>query len=734
VWSIIVLSVVAGMGVGSVYIEVDTVNCANIMDDLSLTDDYVDFKYNGVVEYDLSDISVQKIDQPTFHLNSEFADAGYEAAAVKKSSTFMRKYRLQEATNIPAYSTIAMLMTTSVVFSPPTAFANTDTRAQIEDAVRKINWEAIMLVKSSPTTVTVEECYWTELVRSSQKVLVCALMLDRKKCAYRLARNVWLGLDGHEWAIGLISLMSGLGNLVFKIDFAKSIQSGKMDCADSSALVDVRGLSMKRCENRELLATCFEQGRPCTLAMIEAQVSKFWQVYSIMTNTDPALIDSRGVSSLSTPGEFRVVFDDTQIQNSNVAESLEIKYFKNSVKRPCLLGLVPGDVLVREYGFYYQFACRPCLFNTYYAELPTPRTSATEDTTKTKTLYLGIVAIQGTVNNEHMYRLVERESEFSEKIYSESLSSAFAVAIAAGTTVTVYIEDRLEFEKVRAHSAIVSTTSIENAGATVLTITIQNIYGEDADDADGPIFIDVRPIASILVRNQDYLAILPIRHPLQQVCQPCPDDHVTTGYATNGIAACTKLDGARRVPDVAIDQSAALRSTNTRETPLAPTPLLNTIAGFQLRSIVYDAENAKMQMFLETSARVAGIHNKEIADSARSFLGMDSDSSDVIFSVSTSDIVDIQVLESDEVGPKRRVLETAEAPAISSVELVSVVVHMEQAQDVANKNTISNMVYIIAGGSVLLVLVGILIWLTVYVCRDPGYKMEPVSQIEIYDM
>ena len=65
-------------------------------------------------------------------------------------------------------------------------------------------------------------------------------------------------------------------------------------------------------------------------------------------------------------------------------------------------------------------------------------------------------------------------------------------------------------------------------------------------------------------------------------------------------------------------------------------------------------------MFLETSARVAGIHNKEIADSARSFLGMHTDSSDVIFSVSTSDIVDIQVLEPVEVGPKRRVLETAE--------------------------------------------------------------------------
>jgi len=704
------------------------------MDDLSLKDDYVDFKYNGVVEYDLPGISVGNIDQPTFHFNSEFADAGYEGAAVKKSSTFMRKYRLQEATNIPAYSTIAMLMTTPVVFSPPTSFGNTDTRAQIEDAVRKINLEAIMLVKSSPTTVTVEECYWTELVRTSHKILVCALMLDRKKCVYRPSRDVWLGIDGTEWALGLMSLMSGLGNLVFKIDLAKSIQSGKMDCADTSAPVDVRGLSLKRCENMELDATCFEQGRPCTLAKIKTQVSKFWQVFSILTKTDPVHINSRGVSSLSTPGEFRVVFDHTQIQNSNVAESLEIKYFKNSIKRPCFLGLVPGDVLVREYGFYYQFACRPCLFNTYYAELPTPRTSATEDTTKTKTLYLGIVAIQNTANDEHIYRLVERESEFSEKIYDARLSSAFAVAIAAGTTVTVYIEDRLEFDRVRSHSAVVSTTSVDNAGATVLTITIPNIYGEDADDADGPIFIDVRPIASILVRNQDHLAILPIRHPLQQVCQPCPDDHVTTGYATNGIAACTKLDGARRVPDVAIEQSAALRSTNTLETPFAPTPLLNTIAGFQLRSIVYDAENAKMQMFLETSARVAGIHSKEIADSARSFLGMDTDSSDVIFSVSTADIVDIQVLQPDEVAPARRVLQIAEAPVASSVELVSVVVHMERAQDVANKNTISNMVYIIAGGSVLLVLVGILIWWTVYVCRDPGHTMEPVSQIDFYDM
>jgi len=105
------------------------------------------------------------------------------------------------------------------------------------------------------------------------------------------------------------------------------------------------------------------------------------------------------------------------------------------------------------------------------------------------------------------------------------------------------------------------------------------IYGEDADDADDPIFIDVRPKASTLVRNQNHLAILPIRHPLKQVCQPCPDDHVTTGYAANGIAACTKLDGARRVQDVAIKQSVALRSTNNLETPFTPMPLLNTIAG-----------------------------------------------------------------------------------------------------------------------------------------------------------
>jgi len=83
---------------------------------------------------------------------------------------------------------------------------------------------------------------------------------------------------------------------------------------------------------------------------------------------------------------------------------------------------------------------------------------------------------------------------------------------------------------------------------------------------------------------------------------------------------------------------------------------LNTIASFQFHSIVYDTENAKMHMFLETSAHVAGIHDKEIADSARSFLSMHTESSHVIFSVSTSDIVDIQVLEPDEVGPRRSVL------------------------------------------------------------------------------
>ena len=163
--SIIVLSVVADTGVGSVYLEVDTVNCANVMDDLSLTDDFVDFKYGGTVEYDLSGISVAvqqtfSILQPSFHFNSEFEDAANEAETVRLSSTFMRKYRLQEATSTPAYSTIAMLMATPVAFSTQTAFANTNTPSQIEDVVSNIDWEAIMLVKSSPTTVTVEECYY----------------------------------------------------------------------------------------------------------------------------------------------------------------------------------------------------------------------------------------------------------------------------------------------------------------------------------------------------------------------------------------------------------------------------------------------------------------------------------------------------------------------------------------------------------------------------------------------
>ena len=81
-----------------------------------------------------------------------------------------------------------------------------------------------------------------------------------------------------------------------------------------------------------------------------------------------------------------------------------------------------------------------------------------------------------------------------------------------------------------------------------------------------------------------------------------------------------------------------------------------------------------------------------VADSARRFLDTDNDPSEITFSVSMSDLVDIQVLEPYAVGSKRTLLEIEIPPAISSVEIVSVVVYMQWAQDVANKNTVFDIV------------------------------------------
>jgi len=66
-----------------------------------------------------------------------------------------------------------------------------------------------------------------------------------------------------------------------------------------------------------------------------------------------------------------------------------------------------------------------------------------------------------------------------------------------------------------------------------------------------------------------------------------------------------------------------------------------------------------------------------VADSARRFLDTDNDPSEITFSVSMSDLVDIQVLEPYAVGSKRTLLEIEIPPAISSVEIVSVVVYTQ---------------------------------------------------------
>jgi len=82
--------------VSSIYIEVDTIKCQNMLDLLSLVDRGNEFVSQSVPNYNLSllpnqDRTLIQIDAPLFFVTGRLEEAGYEAVAAEQASTFMRK-------------------------------------------------------------------------------------------------------------------------------------------------------------------------------------------------------------------------------------------------------------------------------------------------------------------------------------------------------------------------------------------------------------------------------------------------------------------------------------------------------------------------------------------------------------------------------------------------------------------------------------------------------------------
>ena len=220
--------------------EVDTVNCVNVLEHIRLIDGTHDFRSNGTIAYNLSSIAMADrggftIRQPLFYFTGDFEDPTREPEVLQLTVPFMRAYKQQEATSTPPYSMLAMLMVTPVVFTATTP--DVGIKNAIEAVVRRTDLQAIILQNTLPATVTVKACFWYE-TRQNATMLTCALGVDHEKCVYLPFRMAWLGIEGTEWALALVSLMSGFGNLLFKMDLQKSIEHGDTDCGMSSELAN----------------------------------------------------------------------------------------------------------------------------------------------------------------------------------------------------------------------------------------------------------------------------------------------------------------------------------------------------------------------------------------------------------------------------------------------------------------------------------------------------------------
>jgi len=592
------LLVVLVAHVHGAYEIVDTVQCANVLDSLLLDENLIDIRRRDVVTYDLSSMdsaetSLFIINQPTVSFSASNNDMQTDETTDKFASKLIEKYRLAYTASSPPKSAIGAMVFTHVDFPQPTSYDNSALKSAITLAVKNSNLASVLVqTPSQRLVITMDECSWYTSRQYSNKILACGILFQFDTCVYVPFQQQSVSVAHSGWIINLLSLVSGMGNLFFHVDYEKTAQQGNLRCEWKGATGIVRGFHFKLCDNMSIIATCFDGGAPCTKAQSEQNMAKFWIVYSIITNEDPELITNTAIEPvLGAPGVFKVIFTLTHMVTHSTAYAAKDMYFKNSIRRPCCLGQIPRKMVVSERGFFHEIRCQPCMLNTYYSEQNTPRTALTEDTTKTKTLFLKLaVSRQDTAVSA--YFLTEKENE-SRHVEPEDPPADFCMAVAGGTTVTINMDSTMVFDGIRGPAALQFNTVVNN-DVTTLTITIPNIYGEDADDADAPIFIDVHTKVPRNVTNTKFLAILPIRHPLLQTCMPCPDDFVANNYASTGLEACVPFQGARRANVSTILPVIAARSTQTPQILL-----LDSIAGFQLRQgLVWNANQCEENVFV----------------------------------------------------------------------------------------------------------------------------------------
>jgi len=652
------------------YEIVDTVTCANLLDSITLDENLVDIQTNpeyGHITYNVSSMSVAetklfRIGQTRVTF-SESNDVRTEIFA----SQLLRKYRLMHTTTTtPAKSVIGALIFINVIFHNETDYNSIELKSGIELAVQKTNLTSALVTKKSSelASITVDECSWFTTRRYNQTMLVCGVLFRFNKCVYVPFQQNIHSLEHMNWLTNLLSLMLGMGNLFFTYDLEKTQKAGGSLCENVDAKASVRGFPFKLCENMQMIATCFAEGVPCDKAQSEQNMNKFWNVYSIINNEDPSIITARSIKPVvSMPGDFITTFTLVHMITHTTAYTDKDMYFKNSIQRPCFLGQIPRKMVVSEQGYFYVATCQPCMLNTYYTEHPTPRTSITEDAMKTKTLILGLVS-NSQDSALKAYYLVENKGGDTQwvGISPGDPPADLSIGIAGGTTVTINVDNKVIFDGIRGPSGVQSVSTVDDYGATTVTITIPIIYGEDSDDADAPIFIDVHTKVPTNVTNEKFLAILPIRHPMLQTCTPCPDDFVTKDYGSTSLSACVKFEGARRA-NISTTFPAIVNTT---------TKLLDSIADFQLRLVVFSDETSRVQFFIETTAQMAILQKERIQLDVARFFGMQAQSS-TTFSFGLADLHDVNTLPSSVLpGPVRRLLQagTGSGAAVMSTDIV----------------------------------------------------------------
>jgi len=227
------------------------------------------------------------------------------------------------------------------------------------------------------------------------------------------------------------------------------------------------------------------------------------------------------------------------------------------------------------------------------------------------------------------------------------------------------------FDGIKGPPGVQIESVVDNSGATTLTITIPDIYREDADDADALIFIDVRTKEPRNV-NAKFLAIFPIKHPLLQTCTPCPNDLVANNYASTGLEVCVGFQGARRANISTTLPKIAVRSIQT-PTDNATTLLLDSIAGFELRRVVYSSRSSRVQNFIQMNPQMAILHKEHIQLDVALFFGIQA-LSNTSFSFGLADLININTPSSVLQRQVRRLLQavTSSSPSEESLDIVGI--------------------------------------------------------------